>query len=376
MAPSPSALLLRALSGTWSNRSHVSADLRRIPSLDGLRAFAILLVLLTHLSGTVGFPQSIVGVISAIEPVLPFRTFGVRVFFVISGYLITRLLLVEQARYGAISLKRFYLRRAFRIFPAGYLYVAVILICSAAGLLVLKPGDAVAALSYTMNYHHDRAWPLGHLWSLSVEEQFYLCWPALLIFFGAGRAAKVAVAMMLIAPVARIISIKVPELRQGLGETFPTIADSIAAGCFLAAVRERLWAREKYRAFLASPVFVIVPLLALACNALPLRYQATVGETVLNLAIALTIERTVRYSEGVSGRVLNWRPLVFIGGLSYSLYLWQQPFIDRTATGTMNAFPLNVALGFACALASYYLVEQPMLRLRARIEQPSPTGVQ
>src|SRR5262249_19081408 len=143
--------------------------------------------------------------IDAVEPIVPVGTFGVRVFFVISGYLITQLLLAEQAKTGAISLKGFYLRRAFRIFPASYTYVGLILIFNAVGWVALMPWDPTCALTYTVNYPPARAWPLGHLWSLSVEEQFYLGWPALLLLLGATRAPLLAAAVLAIAPAARVV---------------------------------------------------------------------------------------------------------------------------------------------------------------------------
>src|SRR5207249_7673280 len=101
---------------------------------------------------------------------------GVTVFFVISGFLITGLLMREQGRSGQISLKRFYLRRAFRILPAFYTYILLVMACGALGLVEIKKYDAVWAALFTADYR-EQPWVLGHSWSLAVEEQFYLLWP-------------------------------------------------------------------------------------------------------------------------------------------------------------------------------------------------------
>ncbi|MEO7329892.1 MAG: acyltransferase, partial [Minicystis sp.] len=153
---------------------------RRIPSLDGLRAISILVVLFGHMAGTRNFAFSFLDRL----PTSELANFGVRVFFVISGFLITRLLFEEHARSGTVSLRGFYLRRTLRIFPAFYVFVAVVLVLDRLGKITLLPYDALTALTYTMNFHPtaSRSWQVGHLWSLSVEEQFYLLWPAIVLF--------------------------------------------------------------------------------------------------------------------------------------------------------------------------------------------------
>src|SRR5687767_15042456 len=125
----------------------MTAEPGRIRSLDGLRAVAILLVLLAHL------PHSLAAAPAWTEHLMPLGLLGVRVFFVISGFLISSLLFAELAKSGAISLRKFYFRRTLRIFPAFYVYVAAIAIAAALGLVVLRPYDLLAALTYTTNYH-------------------------------------------------------------------------------------------------------------------------------------------------------------------------------------------------------------------------------
>lgn len=339
----------------------------RIPSLDGLRAFSITAVLLGHLAGTHGFPAPLAHLIE--HDVVDVANFGVRVFFVISGFLITGLLLSEEANYGRISLGRFYLRRTFRIMPAYIVFLVAVLILRQVGWLALRPGDVAHAVTYTMNYHLDRAWYVGHLWSLSVEEQFYLLWPATLLLLGVRRGLRAALVFVLLAPLFRIGTwYLVPDWRYLIGNTFETTGDSIAVGCLLAGWRAGLWKRAWYRRVIASRW--IIPALGVLAVVLSSRFRPAVllGITAMNVVIALGIDRCVRRSDGVVGRVLNVRPVAYVGLLSYSLYLWQQLFVNRSATVAVASFPLNMVLAITLAVLSYYLVERPMLRLRVRVE--------
>ncbi len=341
---------------------------RRIPSLDGLRAISITLVIVSHLLGTRGFP---VGP-RAMGAIGDFGYLGVRVFFVISGYLITSLLLAEHARTSTVSLRGFYARRAWRIFPAFYTFVAAMCLSGLLGSLVLRSGDLVSALTYTMNYHYERSWELGHLWSLSIEEQFYLVWPALFLLGGPRRVVPISVAMIIVAPFLRALAWFVaPYPDDVIMEAYPCVMDSIAAGCLLAALRTRLDGHAVYLRCLRSPLFLVVPVLVAIAN-LPVRHPApqyTVSITAMNIGVALIVDRCVRFPDDWIGRILNWSPLVWLGTLSYSLYLWQEPFLNHYAKSQANTFPLNLILACSCALASYYLVEVPFLAWRDRRAQ-------
>jgi peptidoglycan/LPS O-acetylase OafA/YrhL len=339
----------------------MSAD-RRIPSLDGLRAVSIGLVLISHLSGTRGFPIA----------VLRTGELGVRVFFVISGYLITTLLLAEEKRYGSVSLGRFYLRRTFRIFPTYYVYLGLILALSLAGSIDLNPHDAVHAFTYTTNYHPARSWWMGHTWSLAVEEQFYLLWPFLVVMLGGRRAILGAAGFVLLSPAIRLADwYGLPSLHELTGESFWTVGDSIAIGCVLAGIRPRLEANTRWHAIQKSPLFALVPVIVCVAfyigldKVLP---SLAVLQTVEIVGVAMCIDWAIRWPSTPVGTVLNWRPLVYVGTLSYSLYLWQQPFLDRHSDLLISSFPLNIGLAVAVGRAAFYVIEQPMLRVREKIE--------
>lgn len=340
---------------------------RHIPSLDGLRAVSIALVFLAHVGGTRHAP-ALLGRFHNIG------NLGVKVFFVISGFLITTLLLREWERSGRISLKGFYLRRALRIFPAFYAYVGISWLLAMVGLVELNRGDLLHAVTYTMNYHHDRAWTLNHLWSLAVEEQFYLIWPALLCVLGPRRALAASAMVLVAAPTIRAVMWgPLGANSTAMTREFQAVADSLATGCLLSGCYNRLGACRWYLGVLGSRFFLLVPcaLLVVAIATYKLAggggfYIA--GQSVANLAIALGIDRCVRFPDSLEGRLLNTRPLVFVGVLSYSLYLWQELFLNPfDETSMFTAVPINLVLAVLAALASYYLIERPFLRLKSRV---------
>src|SRR5215831_9629535 len=204
--------------GAWE--SDMSQD--RIPSLDGLRAISIAFVFVGHLAGTRGFP-----VPAAAGNAVNIAELGVHVFFVISGYLITRLLLQETASSGRIDLGNFYLRRTLRIFPPYYALLAALLAADLLGAVALHRHDILRAMTYTTNYDEGRSWYVGHTWSLSVEEQFYLLWPAVVLLARPRRAVLAAAAVVLAVPIIRVGSLELMRWSgDGIGARFETVADA------------------------------------------------------------------------------------------------------------------------------------------------------
>jgi len=181
---------------------------------------------------------------------------------------------------------------------------------------------------------------------------------------------RVAVVVVLLAPALRIAMAGSPSLRAGIGETFPTVADALATGCVLAGIRPWLARSARWAQFFASPAFWLAPIaVALAARNPSAKLDWLVGQTVMNVGLALIVEKTIRTPGDWLGRVLNARPLVVIGTLSYSLYLWQQLFLNRHGSADAQRFPINLVGVAAAALASFYLVERPFLRLRVRLER-------
>ena len=350
----------------------------RIQSLDGLRALSILVVLYGHARATAGFPET-----ESYHHLLRIgdvARFGVRVFFVISGFLITSLLLSEMKKTGRIALGAFYLKRLFRIFPPFYFYLAVVGVLALLGVAHVSGVDALLAASYAINYRNERSWWVGHAWSLSVEEQFYLLWPLAFRWAGTRRGIWVVGAAVLLAPLFRAgwaLEWTTKQQRFMIDEAFPTVMDALAMGCALALGRSWIDARPRLVRALGSPLVSWGAFALAYANLWWLEHHAwygwLLGDTILNACVAVIIYRYVRYPGGRMGRILNSRPLMFIGTTSYSLYLWQQPFLQaaRPDAPWYTRFPQNLALSFVCALASYYAVEKPFLRLRERLMSKS-----
>lgn len=331
---------------------------RRIPSLDGARAVSISLVIASHIIA------AHVGDNLPLFLKFDYGNLGVRVFFVISGFLITSLLLREHERTGRISLKGFYLRRFFRIVPAFYALVLTVAILIYMGAVPAHYSGLLPALFYYSNY---RGVPLalGHTWSLSVEEQFYLLWPSSLVLLGLRRSLVGPALLLLAAPSFRILD-HVGMWHTEARYAFETVCDALATGCLLAILRGKLWTLPVYRCVVESPYCILVSASALLVMGAHLSWllHDVIGMPLLNIGIAMALDRYMRQPTSLIGRFLNIAPVVWIGTLSYSLYLWQQLFVFRSIPVLVK-----VAAILACAAISYYLIERPFLRIRMRLTE-------
>jgi len=307
------------------------------------------MVLLAHVAGTRNFPAS-----RALEA---YGNPGVRIFLILSGFLITSQLMKEYENTGSVSLRNFYARRAYRIFPAGYVFMAVAI---ATHWAALSRANIVTALTYTLNYYPRGDHVLGHLWSLGVEEQFYVLWPlCLLIFFR--RRLWIVGGVLLAGPPLRMVFWLLWR-RAGLEHPFPVFMDALATGAAISIVQPRLASLGTAfvsRKFLVVPgVTLLIPLTQFWSN----RWYESLGFSIFHLGVALSLLHVMarRYA------FLNAVPVVWVGTISYSLYLWQQPFLNRWSAAWWTTFPVNLLLAVLAAAASYYLVEKPFLNLRER----------
>jgi peptidoglycan/LPS O-acetylase OafA/YrhL len=319
----------------------------RIPSLDGLRAVSILLVIAGHWAELRYRPSIAADIAGA------FANLGVRIFFVVSGYLITTLLLKEHAKIGTIGLREFYVRRAYRILPAAIAFMLPVFVIF---WHELRWYHMAAAALYVANFDFMHPWFLGHLWSLSVEEQFYFLWPGVLKKWYRHRVAILA-GVVTFAPVYRIAS-HFLGLHGRADETFPAVADVLAIGCLLAVFAKRLPQMKTARALV-----MIVPVISVPVYAGVLRFHITpllllMLWPLMHISIAGLLLHVIERPYWI----LNVRPVAWLGKISYSLYLWQQLFVYG-----QHARPwYSVFFAVAMASASYYFVEQPMLRLREK----------
>jgi peptidoglycan/LPS O-acetylase OafA/YrhL len=338
-----------------------------IPSLDGLRALSISLVLLGHASLTWG------GATGSEAGLARLGGIGVDLFFVISGFLITLLLLRERRKTGATSLRAFYVRRSFRILPAYLVFLLSVLILSGLGLVSMTGRDWAGALTYTTNFLPGTSWPVGHLWSLSVEEHFYLLWPLLLVVAGPRRACVLAAGWLVLAPFVRLAIWRGCQGTLDIDYCTPARIDTIAAGCLLAYLvdhtRGRGWLAPPSAGWAAGLAVLCVGGLVVSNGVLsPVSgaYGITMRRTVDALSFAGLVWAGASQSGGALAGLLNATPLVWVGRLSYSLYLWQQPFLNPHSDAWMCRWPVNLFLALGLALASFALVERPLLSLRER----------
>jgi peptidoglycan/LPS O-acetylase OafA/YrhL len=337
----------------------------RVPHLDGLRGFAILLVLFSHGAQTHGFPN-----LGAFRPVIRF-SLGVDTFFVISGFLITLLLLRELSKSSTLNIYHFYWRRLVRLAPGYVAYLCVILSMSYLGVLHVSNRDWTAVLTYTVNFVHRPAWVVGHLWSLSIQEQFYLAWPPLLLVLRPEKARKALVAYLVAAPLLRLgIWIFHRESLPMVSLWTPTRLDSIAVGCVLAlyVFDERYAALFSFSPTNTARVCMFATVLLIASCALGERstfYAIVLGFTTKAMCIATLVWLGMSSAPGVFSRITDSWLLRTIGAMSYSVYLWQQLFMDHNSYAPACRWPLNLIFLTCTAGVSYMLVERPIALQKA-----------
>jgi peptidoglycan/LPS O-acetylase OafA/YrhL len=307
---------------------------------------------------------------------------GVDVFFAISGILICTRLLEEEDRFGSISLRGFYLRRIFRILPAAVLYLAAIGTMGLLGWIHISRGEWLGSLFFYRNYaslwgrhlvDRNASWFTGHFWSLSVEEHFYLILPTLLIFTPKRLRVLVLSILAVVVTVNRGIQLQHRPWNL-IGGHSDVRLDSLLIPAALAITikSDNRYRLDKLLRF--WPLFLVLTLLIIPTS--PGTFWQT---TTLALLFPMVVMGSVLHSNNYLGRGLEFGPLRFIGRISYGLYLWQMLFFTghhylQRPLGKFESFPLNFLATFCCAVASYYLVEQPMMRLGHKIAPPATPG--
>jgi peptidoglycan/LPS O-acetylase OafA/YrhL len=334
----------------------------RIPSLDGLRTVSILLVIASHAARNFG-PTTAYNI----------GDLGVRVFFVISGFLITGLLISESEKSGRIDLLKFYFRRTLRIFPPYYFLLIVLAALAVSGRVHISLAQFLPVISYASDYVYPAAWDIDHAWSLAVEEQFYLLFPGIMVLAGTRRTMiRTLVSILVLCPILRFVDHMFFADAQPIWLTkgFHANADTLAIGCLLAFLRPGLHANRFYAAAIRSPFMFLLPIVVLFVNSQIDYAGLNLGVlfSLNNVLMVLMIDWAVTNANGVVGKVLNSRVAIFLGMISYSIYLWQQPFLEPSPASRYFAFPYNI-IGFTAAVCvSYFLVERYSLRLRKRLE--------
>ena len=344
----------------------------QIASLNGLRAISVIIVIGSHLATSVSTPSSISGISQLFNGYLFDGALGVRMFFCISGFLITHLLLSEKDRTGKISLKTFYIRRTLRIWPVLYVFVLFLFVMSQTTALTITPCQYVTALTFTKN-HGCSSWIDGHLWSLAVELQFYAIWPAVIVLCSTRTVIKLAVAAILIAPVSRLVEASADLPRWWLTSNIDTL---MCGG--LAAYAQKLHRALFDRILNTRPTlsrcggFAILVTPVIVARQFPhASLQIMLGPTIQAFGATYLIASYARGPAGAIKTILNSRPLNFLGIISFSLYIWQEPFfIWPSDFGFQKLltfeWPFNIIGMLIVATASYYCFERPLLSLRRK----------
>jgi peptidoglycan/LPS O-acetylase OafA/YrhL len=344
--------------------------LPRLPQLDGLRAVAILLLVGLHLGFTLSMPLRTREILAPILGNAP-----VTLFFVLSGYLITTLLVREQQLTGSIRLRTFAARRALRIFPAYLVYMGLAAILIAVGKLDSSWRHWFLATVYLWDYVPATVRWFGHTWSLAVEEQFYLVWPATLLLLRTRWAVRLALAIVVLEPFIRWFTWhNWPQDQARFNFMAHENLDAVLAGAALAMLPVAL--PGGYRAFTKVAVRLRLELVGLALYlfAAPYLiyadsrlYDRYLAGSLFAISGALAVHGLVERPHGLAARALASPAMRHLGALSYSLYLWQQPWLD--VDYSINPF-VRVLGAVATAEASLWLIEKPFLRLKSRLRSP------
>jgi peptidoglycan/LPS O-acetylase OafA/YrhL/glycosyltransferase involved in cell wall biosynthesis len=350
------------------------ADGMYIPSLDGIRALSVLLVFAAH----AGLNERVPG------------NFGVTVFFFLSGYLITTLMRVEFGRTGSVSLKAFYLRRVLRIFPPMYLVLAGASLLTVAGLLegsVRLEALVPQALNLSNYYIVLNGWWDGRapgtwiLWSLAVEEHFYLAFPLLYLLLlrfvrGRGRQALMLFGLCGIVLAWRLALVLV--LHADKDRTYvatDTRVDSILFGCALAVFGNPVLDSTRVSDRTWKAVLLPLGLAGLLVSFLvrDAWFQETVRYSLQGLSLLPLFVAALRFPNWAMFRVLNLRPIKFVGVLSYSIYLLHPTVLfgieQWTAWHPVVKGMFGLALTLVLAFCIYRFVELPCARLRKRLSR-------
>lgn len=357
----------------------------RIAGLDGLRAVAALIVFIAHHSISIFHAPWLERVFGAM--------FGLVLFFTLSGFLISNLLWQEFTRHGTISIRDFYIRRFLRLTPALWVYVATF---AAYYYLVdgwVNAGDFISAVTYTSNYY--QIWAQSSVyympvWSLAIEEHFYLAFPVLMLLTLRHRSIKAltiwVIGLIVLSLIWRavVVSLWHPDWKYIYWRT-DTRLDAIMFGvlltCIGAGITRIKAAIESHWAFWAS-----IALLCLCAVDRNDFFRETLRYTLQSLAVTVIMGHIVwsgAFTARFSRYTLDSRPLVYIGAISYPLYLWHLTVL-KAVEHTFGMTPLRAiacgALSVGLAAASYHFVEMPFLGLRHRfgsrsVDKPERSAV-
>ena len=348
----------------------------KYPSLNGLRAISILIVVFHHIELNYKvFGDNIPDSLKAFYELLIDGQFGVNVFFIISGFLITSLLIIEEKNTGTISFKNFYLRRTLRIFPAYYFYLLFLYILQLLNILSIDNRSWLTSITYMKYFNRGLDYVTSHAWSLSIEEHFYLFFPLLFVYGGKIRKTSIFM-LILFVPLIKIFCYYYPISYLNNNLTIIKRIDALAIGCLVAFYKDSLLKilgkKINYWFYFSLVVIFIIPFLSdfseeynLHLGFILVPFGTRYG-TIANICISIILLYSVFGHKGLWYRLLNSKVFEQIGLLSYSIYLWQQLFISPLKFWAFS-YPQNIMFVIAFALFSYYCIEKPFLKMKDKL---------
>ncbi|WP_353959508.1 acyltransferase family protein [Mucilaginibacter flavus] len=347
-------------------------NLSYIPALDGLRGFAILTVLFGHM------------LLNTSWALLALANVGVEIFFVLSGFLITSLILKEKLKNGRVSLKRFYIRRVLRILPVAYLFLIILLVLNYLFNLNLSTRSFVASALYVKNFHLNYAsnWFNGHFWTLAIEEQFYVVFPVILVY-SLKSYIRLIFIIILSVPLLQSLGFHnvgifysnylVHKITFLLINLFENGTPSILIGSYLSILMFRKnipTVKTKTNNYFSSFLLLNAMIFRVTCT--KFIHNDYINSIIFSLIIALVIYLILINSEDFLGMILKNKYSVRLGILSYSIYIWQQIFLYKQPWENTfkysNSLFLNLPVLFIISYLSYNFFELRFLKLKERFK--------
>ena len=350
-----------------------------IPCLHGLRAVAVVMVLLSHIA-------RVPNISNWLYETLNFAYFGlvgVRIFFILSGYLITHVLVSEWNSTGSISIKNFFFRRVLRIFPCFFAYLLILLLLRYGNIIDIEYQAILLAFLYAQNWNvfqntpaFATSWLVAHSWSLSVEEQFYLIYPFVFKKIEKLFSTRLLLHLMIVITIGtffRALNYSFPEISKLTGGPFFMNADFLLVGValrwWLPNNKTTLQAKLKY----PKDVLLVASIFAMLL-ASRYEYKSAINLLICSnielISITYLISYILLFPQSRLGMLFEQPIFVYVGKISYSIYVWQQLFLGSSELWLNYPYfthlPLNLVMTFACAVLSYYLIEKPFLRMKDR----------
>lgn len=345
--------------------------MKHIKGFNALRAFSVALVVITHLDLSDWIPNTDF-VWKRVWPMIS-GGFGVQIFFVLSGFLISSILLNELKEKSKINFKNFFARRFLRLLPPLLVFFILLGIANMNGLLMNAKDSILYAVFYIYNFVPREYYSLemGHFWSLGVEEQFYILWPFTLSFFSKIKIQLLVVGSLIVACCFVVMTLDHWEINTThyVGRWFIPASCPILVGCMGAILNHHY--TETLKKWFSNTFLVVIVILATYAFTLyaPLKI-VSLGIFVQSVSVIMLLLLVYHSQEKRWVKAMEFKPLAYLGIISYGIYVYQGFFL-RTGGGSelwFQQFPQNIVFTILLAILSYEFIEKPILKLKRKFQ--------